>query len=257
MVYALDGSFKRDLKLPFHYWITSLFNYDKDHLLCYEGYGIELGTSDNRTKYNKQPYALISKEDGKVTPWDITLDERIGSSIRKAGVSGVVGLSIKPLLKNGSEFLISDYACDTIYTLRGGRLAPFLLKSPSSLWKRIPPILGYTNFKTNRYAYIKFSELKWPEKGKNYSVSRQFFYDDKTGEICRPLFINSDYVEEKVVDLENFYADLPENYVKYRLRPVNLIEDYKAGKLKGKLKEVASRLDEEANFVLMLIKFKE
>lgn len=257
LVYALDGSFKRDLKLPFHYWITSLFNYDKDHLLCYEGYGIELGTSDNRTKYNKQPYALISKEDGKVTPWDITLDERIGSSIRKAGVSGVVGLSIKPLLKNGSEFLISDYACDTIYTLRGGHLAPFLLKSPSSLWKRIPPILGYTNFKTNRYAYIKFSELKWPEKGKNYSVSRQFFYDDKTGEICRPLFINSDYVEEKVVDLENFKADLPENYVKDCLSSLTLVEDYKAGKLKGKLKEVASRLDEEANFVLMLIKFKE
>ena len=71
------------------------------------------------------------------------------------------------------------------------------------------------------------------------------------------MFINSDYVEEKVIDLENFYADLPDNYVKYRLRPVNLIEDYKAGKLKGKLKEVASRLDEEANFVLMLIKFKE
>lgn len=130
------------------------------------------------------------------------------------------------------------------------------MKSPSSLWKRIPPILGYTNFKTNRYVYIRFSELKWPEKG-NSGFSRQFFYDDKTGEICRPVFINSDYVDGKVVDLENFDADLPENYVKNRLRPVNLIEDYKAGKLKGKLKEVASRLDEEANWVLMLIKFKE
>ena len=71
------------------------------------------------------------------------------------------------------------------------------------------------------------------------------------------MFINSDYVDGKVVDLENFDADLPENYVKNRLRHVNLIEDYKAGKLKGKLKEVASRLDEEANWVLMLIKFKE
>lgn len=254
LVYALDGSFKRDLKLPFHYWITSLFNYDKEHLLCYESYGIELGTSDNRTKYNKQPYALISKEDGKIIPLDFTLKERIGHLIYKD--NKVLGLSISPLLKNGHEFLISDYACDTIYTLKGGHLTPYLLKSPSSLWKRTPPILGYTSFKTNRYAYIHFSELKWPEKG-NYGVSRQFFYDDKTGEICRPLFINSDYVEEKVVDLENFDDDLPENYVRYRLRPVNLIEDYKAGKLKGKLKEVASRLDEEANFVLMLIKFKE
>lgn len=256
LVYALDGSFKRDLKLPPQYWITSFFNYDKDHLLCYEGYGVELGTSDNKTKYNKQPYALIAKDDGKITPWDITLDERMGSSIRKAGAAGFVSLPIQPLLKNGYEFLISDYSCDTIYTLKGGHLTPYLLKSPSSLWKRTPPILGYTSFKTNRYAYIHFSELKWPEKGNN-GIARQFFYDDKTGEICRPLFINSDYVEEKVVDLENFNADLPENYVKDRMRSLTLVEDYKAGKLKGKLKEVASRLDEEANFVLMLIKFKE
>ncbi len=254
LVYALDGSFKRNLKLPYHYWITSFFNYDKDHLLCYEGYGVELGT--NEKTYNKQPYALISKKDGKIIPLDFTLDQRIGSSIRKDGAKGLVVFAISPLLKNGNEFVISDYACDTIYTLKDGRLTPFLLKSPSSLWERTPAILGHTNFKTNRYAHIQFSELKWPEKG-NYGFSKQFFYDDKTGEICRPLFINGDYVEGKVVDLEHFDVDLPENYVRDRLGSLNLIEDYKAGKLKGKLKEVASKLDEDANCVLMLIKFKE
>lgn len=257
LVYAFDGTFKRTLRLPPPFYkVMALFNYDKNYLLCYEGRGVE-DRGDYRDGYNKQPYALISKEDGKITPLDFTLKERIGHLIYKDNqYSQYVSLLASPLLKNGSEFVISDYSCDTIYTLKGGHLTPYLLKSPSSLWKRTPPILGYTNFKTNRYAYIHFSELKWPEKG-NYGISRQFFYDDKTGEICRPLFINSDYVEEKVVDLENFDGDLPENYVRYRLRPVNLIEDYKAGKLKGKLKEVASRLDEEANFVLMLIKFKE
>ena len=258
LVYAFDGSFKRTLRLPPPFYkVMALFNYDKDYLLCYEGRGVE-DRAGYKDGYNKQPYALISKEDGKITPLDFTLTERIGSRIYKENhFSQSISLPISPLLKNGSEFLISDYACDTIYTLRGGHLAPFLLKSPSSLWKRIPPILGYTNFKTNRYAYIKFSELKWPEKGKNSGFSRQFFYDYKTGEICRPMFINSDYVEEKVIDLENFDADLPENYVKDCLHSLTLVEDYKAGKLKGKLKEVASRLDEEANFVLMLIKFKE
>lgn len=255
LVYAFDGSFKRTLSLPPPFYkVMVLFNYDKDYLLCYEGRGVE-DRAGYKDGYNKQPYALIAKEDGKITPLEFTLKERIGHLIYKD--NKVLGLHISPLLKNGHEFLISDYACDTIYTLKGGHLTPFLLKSPSSLWKRTPPILGYTNFKTNRYAYIRFSELKWPEKGKNYGVSWQFFYDDKTGEICRPLFINSDYVEEKVVDLENFEADLPENYVKDRMRSLTLVEDYKAGKLKGKLKEVASRLDEEANFVLMLIKFKE
>jgi hypothetical protein len=54
------------------------------------------------------------------------------------------------------------------------------------------------------------------------------------------------------------------------LRPVNheieswqpleahqLVEDYEKGELKGKLKEIAATLNEEANPVIMLIKHKK
>ena len=42
-----------------------------------------------------------------------------------------------------------------------------------------------------------------------------------------------------------------------RLESHSLVEDYKKGVLKGKLKDIASKLDEEDNPVIMLIKHKK
>ena len=41
------------------------------------------------------------------------------------------------------------------------------------------------------------------------------------------------------------------------LEAYQLVEDYEKGKLKGKLKEIASKLDKEDNPVIMLIKYKK
>ncbi len=42
-----------------------------------------------------------------------------------------------------------------------------------------------------------------------------------------------------------------------RLEPYKLVEAYEKGKLKGELKEIAAKLDEEDNAVIMLVKHKK
>ena len=42
-----------------------------------------------------------------------------------------------------------------------------------------------------------------------------------------------------------------------RLDAADLVEAYKKGQLKGKLKEIAATLDEESNAVIMLAKYKK
>ena len=42
-----------------------------------------------------------------------------------------------------------------------------------------------------------------------------------------------------------------------RLDAADLVEAYKKGQLKGKLKEIAAKLDEESNAVIMLAKYKK
>ena len=50
---------------------------------------------------------------------------------------------------------------------------------------------------------------------------------------------------------------LPNNTGIIAQRAEKLLKDYNDGKLEGELKEIASKLKEEDNPVLMLLKFKE
>ncbi|WP_455961778.1 hypothetical protein [Bacteroides bouchesdurhonensis] len=50
---------------------------------------------------------------------------------------------------------------------------------------------------------------------------------------------------------------LPNNTGIIAQRAEKLLKDYNDGKLEGELKEIASKLKEEDNPLLMLIKFKE
>lgn len=255
-VYNLDGSFKRTFKLPSGCYITNhLFNYDKESLLgCFSStiqppeYLVEA--------IDKQPYLLISKKDGSSTPLELTFQERILSMaiIREPNSIELVTWPLTTIMKNGTEFIIADYGTDTIYRLEGTTLKPCFLKSPSSTWKKELPIVGWGVFKTDRYTFMAFMELS---RRPNLFYKR-IVYDQQTREIFEYTLMNRDYLPTRKMffdSYENEY-DLPSGYARFNLLPTELKNDYHAGILSGKLKEIAATLDEDANPVLMLVKFR-
>lgn len=83
-------------------------------------------------------------------------------------------------------------------------------------------------------------------------------YDRHLKEFCRLALLNKDYTIKRAVKgpVKDRCA-LPRNTIINILYAENLIKDNEAGKLEGKLKHIASKLKEDDNPVLMLMKFKE
>lgn len=92
------------------------------------------------------------------------------------------------------------------------------------------------------------------EKGRGFKTG-ELMYDAKDKAIYEGIVYNGDFIEKK--------------FVAMTARPVNneiegiesmdafrLIEAYENDKLKGRLKEIASTLDEEDNPVIMLMRQK-
>ena len=80
-------------------------------------------------------------------------------------------------------------------------------------------------------------------------------YDKQEDSIFKYQIYNTDFLYQRPIywissinqDIANWYPfDAPE-----------LIEAYKEGKLKGRLNEIATKLNEDSNHVIMLIKYKK
>lgn len=254
-VYGFDGSFKRVLKSDWS--VVYLFNYNQEFLLgCFRGGSKDAGWLQGEA--DKQPYWLVSKESGEMSPLALTFQERKFSDAIFTEPDGSMVHMVWPLnsiAKNGEEFLIADFGTDTVYRLAGTTLTPYVLKSPSRIWKREIPIMGWVEFKTNRYIGLRFMELSLLKN----ILNKKILYDLVTGEAVEYNFLNQDYqpARKVFIDWEESEFDLPSGYLKFKLLASELKNDYEAGKLTGKLKEIAATLEEDANPVLMLVKFRD
>ena len=99
---------------------------------------------------------------------------------------------------------------------------------------------------------------------KNNRVSDpvSYLYDRFTNEYCRVDLVNRDVVSATNIPafqmrLSANYHVVPENYAIQYYPAEKLIELNGQGKLKGELKEIASKLNDEDNPVLLIAKFKK
>ena len=84
-------------------------------------------------------------------------------------------------------------------------------------------------------------------------------YDMKENIIYEYSLYNADYVHKEFVSLGYggiAFINKEIAFVK-TLEAPDLVDAYKNGNLKGKLKEIAASLDEESNPVLMIAKYKQ
>ena len=80
---------------------------------------------------------------------------------------------------------------------------------------------------------------------------------NQENKVYKAEVINKDYPDYPIeLNQHVRYEDLPQGYAMIRYRTHRLCEAYQNNKLHGKLKEIASKLDEEDNDVYMMIKFK-
>jgi hypothetical protein len=255
LVYDLYGKFKRSFKHresdenPYY---TSIFNYDRDHLICYDG-----NNEISRT------FVLISKKDGSITK-EIKIPfikKHISLLLRSKNGTQYLTTSPGPLrtiIPFKGNWMLVEFSSDTVYTFSPNdyNLHPFLVRTPS-IQSIDPKVFLIVNLFSDRYYFMETMKYVYDWNTRTGFPRTSFMYDKQEKAFFGYTVYNGDYLTKKEILMK---ATRPVNHEIeswYLLEAHQLVESYKKGELKGKLKEIAATLDEESNPVIMLIKHKK
>ena len=151
------------------------------------------------------------------------------------------------------DMLIIQNSSDTIYrfTAKRHQMVPFLVKIPSTNPERLMTI----GTVTPRYCFLQTIDKTFnPKTGRGFP-SHDLVIDRQTNDIFSSVVLNDDYSSKQQVDMIRLAQNGKVSCVQ-ALQAHKLIEAYEKGELKGKLKEIASTLNEDSNPVLMILTAK-
>ena len=250
LVYDLYGSFKRVLNLDRE--VSSVFNYDKHNLICYDMSDYHSKGEDRTRSY----HVIISKQDGSVTREIFIPFKTINTPIAVDGDQFVASYSYQIRLSHG-EWTLIETSSDTLYHYApDGTLSPFIVRTPSA-HTMVPEVFLYMGICTDRYYFMQTVKNVFNfEKGNGFYTD-ELVYDKEEKALFQVAIYNGDYAEKRPVAMTASPVNSEIEDVT-TLDAFRLAEIYEKGQLKdGQLKEIASRLDKDDNPVIMLIKQKK
>ena len=251
-VYDLFGKFKRSFNFSDTSNYSSIFNFNKDNLISYKSY---------KSTEGEQPcFLIVSKQDGNITREIRIPLKRIIKPIVTTVINGIDNYAetyLHQIIPYFGNFLLVEASSDTVFSyLSDGTLIPFIIRTPSIHFMD-PEVFLHPCVLTNHYYFIQSIKKTFDfEKGFGFPVTNLVF-DKQENALFEPTVYNDDFTTQIRVGMWS-------NSVNHEIATFQIIEayqlvdDYKEGRLKdGKLKEIASKLDEEDNPVIMLIKHKK
>ncbi len=263
LVYDLLGNFKRSLKQSQDYPIYGTIGvFDQNHLICHDT-RVELSMPDVK----RNCFLIISKVDGSIVeevpipygdkkPLVVLKKDAEGRNI---GDFGIRNRALIPYKKN---WVLVEPSADTIYQYSTDRqLTPMIVRTPS-VQTMNPEIFLFPSVFTDRYWFMRTIKRTFNFTTDKECPGTNLVYDRQEDAIFECVIYNDDYVDKTLANLcNNIYTSRAVNNDEIafvdRLEANDLIEAYKNGKLKGKLKQVAAGLTEDSNPVIMLVKYKK
>ena len=248
VVYDLEGNFKRRISWEDDYMFGEIFNFDKEYLICLN--------IDNPTVRSTESFVLISKQNGHVIEKiQIPFKDKKSIIIRTpADDSGMyyayAPSTSHPLIPYFNNYVLAEYSADTVYQYTpNGAMGPIIARTPS-VQTLNPEVFLFPTLFTDRYYFVEAVE-----KTMEFNAT-DIVYDKQENKLFRYKVYNGDYSYKQEAFLKSrpLNSKIPTSQF---LEAWELVEKYKEGKLKGKLKEIASNLQEDDNPVIMLIKHKE
>lgn len=262
-VYSFNGEYRRTFKYGNNIsFLHSIFDYDKDYLLAEDHYSVDW---EKGSKPNSTPYYKISKKDGKMVSIPLAINKprfRDGIIFSNQDVYVAASMDISPTARINQKNIISEFVLDTIYTYQEDKFIPVAIRK-NFIKKNGIPIIVALDAITRRYLLWYTAEKDIDKKKLSIPDPKTFLYDKYTGKCVQVHLFNGDGISAEVAlnklkkRISGNLHVLPNNCV-MQIYPAHfLLEQNEEGKLKGELKEIASKLMEEDNPVLMLAKFQE
>lgn len=277
-VYDFGGTYLRTLKTPYrHFFSGSTVDYDGQYLVGEEHW--YAGAGETGIYPDRAPYYKIDKRDGKLTPLPVkaTGRKRVSDEIvfSRGELYGSIPLFVSPIARMCGGVLIAEQALDTMYIFRNDSLCPVAVRRNNGI-EQENPFISTLDLITPRYQLWQTLKKEFDIKNKSIPEilameapdPKLYLYDKRTGECVEVQFCNADGIsaEDAAENLlyqnrlsANLYEmpDNMQNVAIQRMPAEFLVEQYEAGKLKGRLKEIASRLQVDDNPVLMIARFRE
>lgn len=269
-VYDLEGKFKRSLnfkeeksKVGDLLSYRPMYKFDKDHFICCDhSSGRRHNEQQEMDLGARNTFFMISKQDGSVTEEiRIPFEKKISQVVfTPKGVGITRNNGIVPYQ---GQWLLVEPSADTIYSYSTTHaLKPFIVRTPS-VQTMNPETFLYPGVITDRYCFMQAIKKEYDETDPYGNLKRfDWVYDKKEKQTFEYTVYNSDFIEQRPI--KNLtYEVLTLTVMNHhgiafaeRIEAGELVEAYREGKLKGKLKKIASRLDEESNPVIMLAKYR-
>ena len=251
-VYDLKGNFKRKLSTNKDFLFVDMYNFDEEHLICHDSF------NDNSTVafHAGQSFMLISKLDGSISKEIQIPYEEKKSIVIKTPKDEKTGLyhafmpsTVHPIVPYFADYALNEISADTIYCFSDHMMKPLVVRTPS-VCSMTPERFLLLSLLTDRYYFMEAIT-----KEIEFSPT-DLVYDKQEKALFRYKVYNSDYTNDKEAFLKStpLNGEIPS--CQY-LEAWELVQNYEGGRLKGKLKEVAAKLDSEDNPVIMLIKHKK
>lgn len=248
-VYDLDGNYKRSITYN-EMIIFVFYHYNEDYFLSEE-----ICVPGNEGAANT--FFLLSKQDGSMKEIDIPYEKR--KSVVIAKQQGEMSLTTSP--QNGfivpfqNGWALTEPSADTIYLYQpDNSIHPFMVRTPS-VQAMTPEVFLFPGVLTDRYYFMQAVKKEYDfEKDEGFPTT-DLMYDKQEKKIYQYSLLNNDFRERE----ENMFLRNLSNKIAFHatLEASDLIEANEKGRLNGKLKEIASKLDEESNPVIMLVKYKK
>ena len=258
-VYDIEGNYKRSFN---HNGATFYHKYAvlDSFLVCDD---IDWDHATDGGKALKDHYLAVSKEDGRIIKAaPIPYEEKISTVIfapdkKDWRYAGRTGMSCC----NG-DVLLMETSSDTIYRFKQDlSLVPFSVRTPSI--HQVDNLFLYPLFCSGKqYLFYVLVKKEHDFKTNEGFPTTNLVYDKKDGSVYKVSVYNADYTEETPLKIEGEVFVLRafnQNGVAFTqtLYASDLVEAYQEGRLKGRLKEIASTLDEEDNPVILIAKYKQ
>ena len=228
----------------------SLFDYDKENLICYDKFNYEI------------PFLIVSKQDGSITKEiKVPFKEKKLFHIVIREPNGVVTASAGPgpyssIIPLGKNWLLFEASSDTIYTLMPDySLRPFIVRTPP-IHTMDPEVYPVLRLVSDRYYFMESIKNVYDFSKDEGFPKKYFIYDTQEKDFFSYIIYNGDYTYKKELYMVMLTPANSKGELWAALEAFDLCKEYEKGKLKGKLKNVAAKLGEDDNPVVMLVKHK-
>ena len=155
------------------------------------------------------------------------------------------------------NWILFEASADTVYTLMPDySLRPLIARTPP-IHTMDPGVFIVLRLISDRYYFME-SVTNIYDFNTGEGFPRKYFaYDTQEKKFFNYITYNDDYSYKKEIYMVTFPPINSKGELCSTINASDLCQDYKRGKLKGKLKEVAATLEEDDNRVVVLVRPKK